>query len=211
MRRVRVYVADDHPMYREGLVRAIRERPDLEVVGESSDGWTALPEIRDLEPDVALLDVRMPGLSGTDVLNAIAREHLPTRVVFLSAHVDSDLVYRAVAMGAAGYLSKEADRATIFDAVAAAARGETVLAPEVQGGLATQIQLRETEARPVLSPREQEILRMIADGGSAPEIARLLHLSPSTVKTHLQSLYEKLGVSDRAAAVAEAMRRGLLE
>ncbi|MBI5106234.1 MAG: response regulator transcription factor [Solirubrobacterales bacterium] len=211
MRRVRVYVADDHPMYREGLVRAIRERPDLEVVGESSDGRTALPEIRDLAPDVALLDVRMPGLSGTDVLNAIAREHLPTRVVFLSAHVDSDLVYRAVAMGAAGYLSKEADRATIFDAVAAAARGETVLAPEVQGGLATQIQLRETEARPVLSPREQEILRMIADGGSAPEIARRLHLSPSTVKTHLQSLYEKLGVSDRAAAVAVAMRAGLLE
>ncbi|HMJ36834.1 MAG TPA: response regulator transcription factor [Baekduia sp.] len=211
MSRVRVFVADDHPMYREGLVRAIKERPDLELVGESSDGRTALPEIRRLTPDVAVLDVRMPGLTGTEVLNAIARERIATRVVFLSAHVDSDLVYRAVAMGAAAYLSKEADRATIFDAVAAVARGETVLSPEVQSGLAAQIQLRETESRPVLSPREQEVLRLIAEGRSAPAIARHLHLSPSTVKTHLQSLYEKLGVSDRAAAVAVAMRSGLLE
>ena len=211
MSRVRVFVADDHPMYREGLVRAIRERPDLELVGECADGRTALPEIRRLTPDVAVLDVRMPGLTGTEVLNAIARERIATRVVFLSANVDSDLVYRAVALGAAAYLSKEADRAAIFDAVAAVARGQTVLSPEIQSGLAAQIQLRETETRPVLSPREQEVLRLIAEGSSAPEIARQLHLSPSTVKTHLQSLYEKLGVSDRAAAVASAMRAGLLE
>ena len=211
MDRVRVFVADDHPMYREGLVRAIRERPELELVGEAADGRDALPAIRTLQPDVAVLDVRMPGLTGTEVLNAITREHLSTRVIFLSAHVDSDLVYRAVAMGAAAYLSKEADRSTIFDAVAAVARGQTVLSPEIQSGLAAQIQLREAVGRPVLSPREQEVLRMIAEGGSAPEIARHLHLSPSTVKTHLQSLYEKLGVSDRAAAVAAAMRAGLLE
>src|SRR6478609_3485699 len=209
MSRVRVFVADDHPMYREGLCRAIKERPDLELVGESADGRTALPEIRRLTPDVAVLDVRMPGLTGTEVLNAIARERIQTRVVFLSAHVDSELVYRAVALGAAAYLSKEADRSTIFDAVVAVARGQTVLSPEIQSGLAAQIQLRETENRPVLSPREQEVLRLIAEGSSAPEIARQLHLSPSTVKTHLQSLYEKLGVSDRAAAVASAMRAGL--
>jgi two-component system nitrate/nitrite response regulator NarL len=211
MGRVRVFVADDHPMYREGLVRAIRERPDLELVGESADGRAALPEIRRLAPDVAVLDVRMPGLTGTEVLNAIARERIATRVVFLSAHVESELVYRAVALGAAAYLSKEAGRAAIFDAVVAVARGQTVLSPEIQSGLATQIQLRETERRPVLSPREQEVLRRIAEGDSAPQIARQLHLSPSTVKTHLQSLYEKLGVSDRAAAVAAAMRAGLLE
>lgn len=211
MSRVRVFVADDHPMYREGLVRAIKERPDLELVGESADGRTALPEIRRLTPDVAVLDVRMPGLTGTEVLNAIAREHIATRVVFLSAHVESELVYRAVALGAAAYLSKEADRATIFDTVVAVARGETVLSPKIQSGLAAQIQLREITSRPVLSPREQEVLRLISEGSSAPEIARQLHVSPSTVKTHLQSLYEKLGVSDRAAAVAAAMRAGLLE
>lgn len=208
---MRVFVADDHPMYREGLVRAIRERPDLELVGESADERAALPELRRLKPDVAILDVRMPGLTGTEVLNAIVREQLPTRVVFLSAHVDSEVVYRAVALGAAAYLSKEADRAAIFDALFAVARGQTVLSPEIQGGLAEQIQRRETAPCPVLSPREQDVLQLIAAGGSAPEIARQLHLSPSTVKTHMQSLYEKLGVSDRAAAVAAAMRNGLLE
>src|ERR1700712_771973 len=168
MSRVRVLVADDHPMYREGLVRAIKERPDLELVAQCADGRVALPEIRRLCPDVAVLDVRMPGLTGTEVLNAIARERIATRVVFLSAHVDSELVYRAVALGAAAYLSKEADRATIFDAVAAVARGQTVLSPEIQSGLAAQIQLRETERRPVLSPREQEGLRLIAAGGAPP-------------------------------------------
>ncbi len=211
MESVRVFVADDHPVYREGLVRAVRDRPELELVGQSGDGRAALPAIRTLLPDVAVLDVRMPGLAGPDVLNAIVREHLPTRVVFLSAHLDAELVYRAIAMGAAAYLSKEADRAEIFDAVAAVARGQTVLAPAIMSGLAAQIQLREARHRPVLSPREQEILRLIADGGSTPEIARRLQLSPSTVKSHLQSLYEKLGVSDRAAAVASAMRSGLLE
>src|SRR5581483_3015211 len=148
--RVRVYVADDHPVYREGLVRAIRERPDLELVGEASDGREALPEIRKLEPDVAVLDVRMPGLDGMEVLNAIKRDDLPTRVVFLSAYVESDLVYRAIAMGAGAYLSKEADRAAIFDAVAAVARGEAFLSPEIQTGLTAQIQMREAAGRPVL-------------------------------------------------------------
>src|SRR3954452_9128075 len=108
MSRVRVFVADDHPMYREGLVRAIKERPDLELVGECADGRTALPEIRRLTPDVAVLAVRMLGLTGTEGLNAIAAEGVATRVVFLSAPVDSDLVYRGVALAAAAYLSKEA-------------------------------------------------------------------------------------------------------
>jgi len=146
-----------------------------------------------------------------EVLNAIKREELGTRVVFLSAYVESDLVYKAIAMGAGAYLSKEADRAAIFDAVAAVARGEAFLSPEIQTGLTAQIRMREASARPVLTPRERQILRLTADGRSAPDIAGELHLSPATVKTHLQSLYEKLGVSDRAAAVAAAMRRGLLE
>ena len=149
--RVRVYVADDHPVYREGLVRAIRERPDLELVGEASDGREALPEITKLEPDVAVLDVRMPGLDGMEVLNAIKRDELGTRVVFLSAYVESDLVYRAIAMGAGAYLSKEADRGAIFDAVAAVARGEAFLSPEIQTGLTAQIRMREATARPVLT------------------------------------------------------------
>jgi two-component system nitrate/nitrite response regulator NarL len=206
-----VLVADDHPVYREGVARAIKGRPEFELVGEAEDGREALQLIRDIAPDVAVLDVQMPGLPGHDVLHAVRRDGLVTRVVLLSAHVDSDTVYRAVASGAGAYLSKESSRERICDAVAAVARGEVVLSSEVQAGLASEIQIREKDARPALTPREHEILVLTANGNSAPDIGKQLHLSQSTVKTHLKSLYEKLGVSDRAAAVAEAMRRGLLE
>ena len=209
--RVTVVVGDDHPVYREGIVRAVKERPELELVGEASTGREALAAIRQLQPDVAVLDVKMPDLDGRQVLNAIKRDDLQTRVVFLSAYVDSELVYAAIGGGAQAYLSKEATRQQICDAVAAVARGDTVLAPAVQSGLARELQLRSGDQKALLTPREREILKLTADGLSAPAIGRRLYLSPATVKTHLQHLYEKLGVSDRAAAVAEAMRRGLLE
>lgn len=206
-----VFVADDHPVFREGLVRALRSRPDLEVVGEAGDGRDALEEIRRLNPAVALLDVKMPALDGMQVAHAVKRDGLETRVVLLSAHAPSDLLYRAIALGAAAYVSKEASRDEICDTVAAVARGETRLTPDVQAELVRQIQMRAVDERPVLSPREREVLVLIAEGLSAPDVAGQLHLSPATVKTHLQSLYEKLEVSDRAAAVARAMRLGLLE
>lgn len=209
--RVSVYVGEDHPIYLEGLVRALRQRPEFEVVGSAQDGREALSEIRALNPDVAILDESMPGLLGNDVLRAISRDGLPTRVMILSASLDSAVVFRAVANGVRAYLTKDSDRATICDAVAAVARGQTVLAPEVQAGLADQVRRRERDDWPALSPREHEILARAATGLNAPEIARELHISTATVKTHLRNLYEKLGVSERAAAVAEAMRRGLLE
>jgi two-component system, NarL family, nitrate/nitrite response regulator NarL len=209
--RATVFVADDHPVFREGLIRAIRSRAEFEVVGESGDGREALDEIRRLEPAVALLDVKMPGLDGTQVAHALKRDNVATRVVLISAHAPSELIYRAISLGAAAYVSKEASRDEICDTVAAVARGETRLAPDVQAELVRQIQMRAVGDRPVLSPREREVLVMIADGLSAPDVAARLHVSPATVKTHLQSLYEKLGVSDRAAAVARAMRLGLLE
>jgi len=212
VKRARVVVADDHPIYREGVVRAVKERPELELVGEAADGREALELIREHEPDVAVLDIRMPELDGIQVLTATRRDGLATEVLFLSAFMESELAYRAVAEGARGYLSKEASRQEVCDAILAIARGGTALAPEVQAGLAREIQRRErADGRPGLTKREAEVLRLIAEGLSAPEIGRRIHLSPTTVKTHLHTLYEKLGVSDRAAAVAEAMRRGLLE
>jgi two-component system nitrate/nitrite response regulator NarL len=209
--RVSVYVGEDHPIYLEGLVRALRQRPEFDVLGSSTDGRQALEEIRRLAPDVAILDENMPGLLGNEVMQAISRDRLATRVVMLSASVDSAVVFRAVANGVSAYLTKDSDRATICDAVAAVARGQTVLAPQVQAGLAGEVRLREHESRPALSQREHEILERAADGLSAPDIARDLQISTATVKTHLRNIYEKLGVSERAAAVAEAMRRGLLE
>jgi two-component system, NarL family, nitrate/nitrite response regulator NarL len=205
-------VADDHPVYREGIVRAIKERPELELVGEAGDGLEALDRIKDLEPDVAVLDIRMPGLDGTQVLAAIRRDSAETQVLFLTAFMEPELAYRTVADGAKGYLSKSAARQEICDAIVTVAQGGTALAPEAQEGIAQEIQERERSGgRPELTAREGEVLRLIADGLSAPQIAKQLHLSTTTVKTHLHTLYEKLGVSDRAAAVAEAMRRGLLE
>ncbi len=207
-----VLIADDHPLFREAIARVIAGRSDLELVAEAADGRAALEKIRELQPDVAVIDVRMPQLDGSDVLVALREEGLRTNVVFLSAFLDSKTVYDAVAAGANAYLSKEAETDEIVTAILAAARGETILGPEVQTGLAEQIRFREeNESRPRLSDREHEVLGLIAEGLSAPEIGERIHLSTATVKTHLQHLYEKLGVSERAAAVAEGMRRGLVD
>ena len=205
-------VADDHPIYREGIVRAIKDRPDLEFIGEAADGREALERIRDLTPDVAVLDIRMPGLDGTQVLAAMRREGLTSEVLFLSAFMEPELAYKTVASGAKGYLSKESSRQDVCDSIATIARGGTAFAAEAQAGLAAQIQERERSGGPPkLTDREQEVLELVAQGYSAPDIGKHIHLSTTTVKSHLHSLYEKLGVSDRAAAVAEAMRRGLLD
>lgn len=169
-----------------------------------------MANLRRLRPDVAVLDYRMPGLDGAEILDSIRRERLETRVVLLSAFASGDVVYEAVAAGAAAFLAKDAERDEICDAVAAVARGETWLPQAVQGQLVSEVQARGVDTQPVLTAREREVLTLIADGMSAPSIAERLHLSPATVKSHLQHVYEKLGVSDRAAAVAEAMRRGLL-
>jgi two-component system nitrate/nitrite response regulator NarL len=210
--RVSVVVADDHPLFREGIERAVRERPDLELVGAAAGGREALERIRALAPQVAVLDVRLPELDGLQILNAVTRDGLPTRVVFLSASGEPELVYRAVQVGAAGYFRKEADRDAILNGIAAVAAGRTAIEPELQAGVFDQIRLRGTgDDRPVLTVREREVLALMAEGLSGPQIAEQLIVALPTVKTYQTRLYEKLGVSERAAAVAEAMRRGLLE
>ena len=210
-RRVRVLAADSHPLYRDALIRAIRERPELELVGQACNGREALDAIGSEHPDVAVLDRTLTGLSGEQVLNAVGRDGLPTRVLMLAADPDPRLVYTAIANGAAGYLTKDADARELCDAISAVARGKTVLSPQLQTGIAGEIRLRAVDERPFLSDREREILKLVADGLTAPRIGRSLHLSTATIKSHLQHVYEKLGVGERAAAVAEAMRRGLLE
>jgi two-component system nitrate/nitrite response regulator NarL len=208
---VRVVVIEDHPLYRKAVVDAVKSRPNLEFVGQAADGRDGLEEIRVTRPDVAVVDVQMPGLDGFDVLNVVARDALNVRVLLLTANADSAAAFKAVGAGAAGMLLKSANVDELCDAIAAVARGQTVLAPEVQACLAGEIRMRSTELRPLLSPREHEILVLTAAGRSAPEVAAELVLSAATIRTHLQHLYDKLGVGDRAAAVAVAMRRGLLE
>jgi len=208
---VRVVVGDDHPLFRDGVVRALNSSGSIEVVAEAEDGMAALQLIREHAPQVALLDYRMPGLDGAQVAAAVRRDGLPTRVLLISAHDESAIVYSALQDGAAGFISKESGRSELVDAVLSCARGRDVVAPNLAAGLVGEIQRRNESDTPTLSAREREVLGMIAGGQTIPAMAKQMYLAPSTVKTHVQRLYEKLGVGDRGAAVAEAMRRGLLE
>jgi two-component system nitrate/nitrite response regulator NarL len=205
-----VVVADDHPVYRSGLLAAIEERTDLVLLAAWGAGRAAGGPGTGRQPQVGLFDVRMPRLDGLAALAELGGTRSPTRIVFLSAFEDGDSVFRALSGGAAGYLSKEADRDDICDALVAAASGETVLSPGLQGGLVDRLRRAAADDQPRLSERETEVLRLTAGGMSGPQIARRLGIGPTTVKTHLQRAYRKLGVTDRAALVAEAMRRGLL-
>jgi two-component system, NarL family, nitrate/nitrite response regulator NarL len=209
MRPTRVLVADDHPVYRSGLVAAIRERPELSLAAECEDGEDAVAAVRELRPDVALLDVRMRRLDGVGALERLGGARSPARVVFLSAFGEGEVVARALAAGAAGFLSKEAEREDICDALVAAARGEMVLSPSLQSGVLRELQ-RPAPDGVRLSRREADVMRLTARGLTGPQIALRLGIAPSTVKTHLRRVYAKLGVGDRATMVAEAMRCGLL-
>ena len=160
---------------------------------------------------MALVDYQMPDMDGLAVVRAMKRDGLPSRVLLLSALTDSAIVFQALEEGAAGYLAKDSSRSEIVEAVVRVAKGEVVVPPALTAGLVEQIRLRSQPDGLVLSEREQQIVQGFARGLSIPQLAEELFIGTSTVKTYAQRLYEKLGVSDRAAAVAEAMRRGLLE
>jgi two-component system nitrate/nitrite response regulator NarL len=208
---VSAVVVDDHPFFRDGVSRGLTQSGRIKVVGEAENGREGLELIRRENPDVAVVDYQMPDLDGVEVVHAIMRDGLTTNVLLLSARTDSSVVFRALEEGAKGYLSKDANRTDIVAAVVKVAKGETVVPPELTAGLVDQIRLRSQPDAPVLSEREMQVLKGFARGLSIPQLAAELYIGASTVKTHTQRLYEKLGVSDRAAAVAEAMRRGLLE
>jgi two-component system, NarL family, nitrate/nitrite response regulator NarL len=208
---VRVVVADDHPVFLDGLARIVSRAAELTLVATARDGRVALDQIRAERPDVALIDLELPDVDGFRVIETVRREALPTRVLVISASVDSAKVYRAMEAGAAGYVPKVAGDAAIRDAIVGVARGETQLVGELLDGLATEIRLRRDHAPgPSLTPRELDVLRLAADGHPNAEIARQLLVSTATVKSHLQNVFEKLEAPDRAAAVARAIRRGLV-
>ena len=204
--KVRAMVADDHPIFRDGLARALSASGQIEIVGEAATGPQALEMILAYRPDL-----QMPGLDGGQVAAAAQRQGLATRVLIVSAHDDPARVYDALKLGAAGFVHKEASPAQILGAVLACATGRAVVAPRLASGLVAEVHRRTEPTGPDLTARELEVLTLIAGGASGPAIAQQLNLSPSTIKTHLQRMCDKLGVSGQAAAVAEAMRRGLLE
>ncbi|WP_026924014.1 response regulator [Glycomyces arizonensis] len=202
---IRVMLVDDHPVVRSGLRGMLAGEADIEVVGEAGSGDEARTTAAALAPDVVLMDLRMPGGDGVTATRHLA----PTAnvVVLTTYETDADIV-RAVAAGAVGYLLKDTPVAELVRAIRAAARGETVLAPSVAARLVGTVRSPRGHG---LSERELEVLRLVADGASNAEIGRRLHISEATVKTHLLRTYQKLGVSDRTAAVTSAIRRGLLD
>ncbi|MHB1836999.1 MAG: response regulator, partial [Solirubrobacteraceae bacterium] len=158
----RVLIADDHPLYRDGLARHISERSDLRLIGEAADGAEALNAIRDLRPDVAVVDLKMPRVDGIRVAAAASSETPETRVIILSAYLESALVFRALAAGAQAFLSKDADRSEVCDAIVAVARGDVVLPAGLHSGLVDEIRARAGDDSPPLTSREREVLELVA-------------------------------------------------
>ncbi|WP_329252924.1 response regulator transcription factor [Actinoallomurus sp. NBC_01490] len=202
---IRILLVDDHPVVREGLRGMLAAEDDLEVVAEAGGAAEAVAAVRAHEPDVVLMDLRMPGGDGVEATSRVLAQRPETRVVVLTTYdTDADIL-RAVEAGAAGYLLKDASRAELAQAIRAAARGETVLAPSVAAKLVSRMR------SPVeLSRREIEVLRLVARGRTNAEIGRELLISEATVKTHLLRTFGKLDVSDRTAAVTAALERGIL-
>ncbi len=204
---VRVLVVDDHPVVRSGLVGMLAGADDVEVVGEAGDGEEAVARTAALDPDVVLMDLRMPRLDGAGATARIVADHPRSRVLVLTTFdTDADIV-RAVEAGATGYLQNHAPRATLVDAVRAAARGETVLAPSVAARLVSRMR---SPAPEPLTPREVEVLGCVARGLTNAEVGRALFIGEATVKTHLLRIFAKLEVDDRTRAVTVAMERGIL-
>jgi DNA-binding NarL/FixJ family response regulator len=203
---IRVLVADDHPIVRSGIVALLQTAPDVEVVGEATTGLEAVEFALALSPDLVLMDLRMPGLNGDEATARILAEKPTTHVLILTTYETDDSILTAIEAGASGYLLKAAPQEEILAGVRAVARGEVALAPRIAALLVQRLKTPAT----TLSPRETEVLKLVASGHSNPAIAASLFVSEATVKTHLLHTFEKLGVSDRTRAVTKAMELGLI-
>jgi DNA-binding NarL/FixJ family response regulator len=204
---IRLIIVDDHPVVRDGLRGMFAGDPGFEVLGEAATGAEAVTVVEGLRPDVVLMDLRMPQMDGVTAIAELRRRGSPARVLVLTTYDTDTDVLPAIEAGATGYLLKDAPRDELFRAVRAAAQGEAVLSPSVATRLMGELR---TPAKEPLSQRELEVLGLIAQGTTNREAARQLFISEATVKTHLLHIYAKLGVKDRAAAVAAAFERGLL-
>ena len=201
---LRVLIADDHPVVREGLAALINRRPDMTVVAEMSNGREAVEQFFLHRPDVALLDLRMPEMDGVEVIAAI-REQVPTaRLVVLTTYADEEDIHRSLRAGARGYLLKDAPRHELLDCLRAVHDGQTVIPPAIALKLASRLMATE------LTPRELDVLRLLATGKSNKQIAAALFIAEGTVKTHVNALLRKLDAADRTGVVTLALKRGLL-
>ncbi|MER5297761.1 response regulator transcription factor [Streptomyces pharetrae] len=213
MTEITLLIVDDHPVVRDGLRGMFDADPGFRVLGEAADGVEGVELARRLDPDVVLMDLRMPGGSGVDAIAELTRRGARCRVLVLTTYDTDTDTLPAIEAGATGYLLKDAPREELFTAVRAAAEGRTVLSPAVATRLVTRVRTPAAPTAPSdqsLSAREREVLVLVARGTSNREIAAELFISEATVKTHLTHIYAKLGVKDRASAVAVGYDRGIL-
>lgn len=215
--KLRVLLVDDHNLFRSGVKALLARQPDFEVVGEAADGLEGLKRAKQLNPDVVLLDLHMPGLSGREVVKGMVDELPDTRVLMLTVSEDAEDLLETLRSGARGYLLKNIDAEYLVDAIRRAARGEAVMSPQMTGKLLAGLQSAE-RGQPApgsdwekLSARERGILTLLARGASNKEIAREINLAESTVKIHVQSILRKLKLSGRVQAAVYAVEKGLVE
>jgi DNA-binding NarL/FixJ family response regulator len=212
MGAIRVLIVDDHPVTREGLHAALDLENDVVIVGEAESGEDAVTKAEELAPDVVFMDVRMPGMSGIEATRAIREASPDTRVILFTVDESRASISEAIQAGVSGYLLKDADADELVNAARLALEGKAVIHPALTRAFIDEVQLAEKRVdSPPLSKREKEILQKVAYGATTKEVAHDLGISPHTVKTHLERIFEKLGANDRAQAVAIAIRGGLVE
>ncbi len=218
MKPINILLADDHTLVRQGIRRLLEEQPDFEVVGEAADGREAVAETARLQPDVILMDIAMPGMSGLEATEIIKQRFPKIQVLLLTVHDDEEYLFRALKVGASGYVLKEAEATELVLAIEAAHRGEVFLSPSVTRRLVHDYLRRvgegadeERQRLEELTERQREVLQLIAEGYTTQEIAAKLVISPYTVQTHRQNIMRKLNLHNRAELIKYAMRHGLTE
>jgi DNA-binding NarL/FixJ family response regulator len=216
MKTIRVFIADDHAVMREGLRQILNKEPDLEVVGEAADGLQSLEMIRSLKPRVAILDIAMPGLSGLEAVSLIKKAAPECQVVMLTMHSKESMVHRALDSGALGYVLKASPVSDVIEAVRAVDRGEYFLSSQIKAEVVSAYLHSRAEKPPVkgydlLSEREQQVFRLVAEGNSTKQIAELLMISPRTVEKHRANIMNNMGLKDRVDLVKQAIKIGILD
>ena len=211
--RIRILIADDHPIVRQGIAAVIDREPDLEVVGEAGDGAEAVEQAKALSPDVILMDLQMPKMDGAEAIKRLGDEAPEIKVIILTTYDTDDYIFRGLESGARGYLLKDAPPEEVVRAVRVAYRGESLIEPRIASRLLDRIdRLGGASAGDAgLSEREVEVLSLLANGSTNKQIAAELYIGESTVKTHVLHIFGKLDVSDRTAAVMEAARKGIIQ
>jgi NarL family two-component system response regulator YdfI len=207
---IRVLIVDDHLVVREGLHTILEVSGDLEPVGEAANGAEAVRLVGELSPDVVLMDLRMPGMDGIEAIQQIKARYPVVEIVILTTYDDDEYIVQGLRAGARGYLLKDTGRQALFEAIRAAARGESLLPSAVVDKVVAHLGSPRPVAAGSLSEREQEVLALLAEGASNKEVSLRLQITERTVKAHVTSIFNKLGVNSRAEAVAVALRQGLL-